>query len=155
MAKWDKNRTYQMSVSFGLTSGFLCHFWYNFLDRVYPGKGLKIVCKKIAIDQLVFSPVCIATCLVVACILKSHDSERTLKEVMFKGKSLTFFNRFYSKSYFIAGPQLFLAECLLWPPAQFVNFYFLPTRYRVLYDNTVSLLYDVYTSYVQHQPCCD
>ena len=26
------------------------------------------------------------------------------------------------------GGQLYLAELIIWPPAQFVNFYFLPTR---------------------------
>ena len=30
----------------------------------------------------------------------------------------------------------------------FQNFYFLPTRYRVLYDNCISLVYDVYSSHV-------
>ena len=126
-----------MCVSFGLTSGFLCHFWYNFLDRVYPGKGIKIVMKKIITDQIMFSPVCIVACLWVACQLKDYDRKSTYEQVLHKGK------------------QLYIAEWLLWPPAQFVNFYFLPTRHRVLYDNVVSLVYDVYTSYVQHAPCCD
>ena len=75
-----------MSLSFGLTSGFLCHFWYNFLDRVYPGKGLKVVFKKIVIDQVVFSPICIVSCLIVACGLNRHSIERTYKEVKVKGK---------------------------------------------------------------------
>jgi protein Mpv17 len=39
----------------------------------------------------------------------------------------------------------------VWPPAQVINFYLLPTRFRVLYDNTISLGYDVYTSYVAHE----
>jgi len=61
------------------------------------------------------------------------------------------------------GARLWLAEWFIWPPAQFVNFYFLPTRcqaslafcnllcrYRVLYDNIVSLGYDWYTSRLKH-----
>ena len=48
------------------------------------------------------------------------------------------------------GGRLYLAEWLLWPPAQFINFYYLPTKYRVLYDNIVSLIYDTYTSHVKH-----
>ena len=75
-----------MCLSFGMTSGFLCHFWYNFLDRVYPGKGLKVVFKKIVIDQVVFSPVCIASCLIVAFGVNKHSLERTYKEVKVKGK---------------------------------------------------------------------
>ena len=47
--------------------------------------------------------------------------------------------------------QLYIAEWFIWPPAQFLNFYFLPTRYRVAFDNVVSLGYDVYTSRVKHR----
>ena len=43
-----------------------------------------------------------------------------------------------------------MAEWFIWPPAQFVNFYFLPTRLRVIYDNTISLGYDMYTSHVKN-----
>jgi hypothetical protein len=46
--------------------------------------------------------------------------------------------------------RLYAAEWVVWPPAQIINFYLLPTRFRVLYDNTISLGYDVYTSYVKH-----
>ena len=63
-----------MSMSFGLTSGFLCHFWYNFLDRMYPGKGIKIVFKKIISDQIIFSPICIGKSLQKKpCALKKYD----------------------------------------------------------------------------------
>ena len=48
------------------------------------------------------------------------------------------------------GTQLWLSEWFIWPPAQFVNFYFLPTKYRVVYDNLVSLFYDWYTSHLKH-----
>ena len=46
--------------------------------------------------------------------------------------------------------KLYVAEWIVWPPAQIFNFYILPTRYRVLYDNTISLGYDVYMSQVKH-----
>jgi protein Mpv17 len=46
--------------------------------------------------------------------------------------------------------RLYAAEWVVWPPAQIINFYILPTRFRVLYDNTISLGYDVYTSRVKH-----
>ena len=50
------------------------------------------------------------------------------------------------------GTHLYVAEWVLWPPAQFINFYYLPTRYRVVYDNAISLIYDTYASYIQHSP---
>ena len=49
------SRTLHMSTAFGLTSGFLCHFWYNYLDRMLPGRGVRIIVQKIAWDQ-VFNP---------------------------------------------------------------------------------------------------
>lgn len=45
-------RTAHMSCSFGFTSGFLCHYWYNLLDRFVPGSGVRIVLRKILFDQV-------------------------------------------------------------------------------------------------------
>ena len=47
------------------------------------------------------------------------------------------------------GKDLLVAEWLVWPPAQMINFFLLPTRFRVLFDNTVSLGFDYYYSYVK------
>ena len=45
-------RTLHMSTAFGLTSGFLCHLWYNHLDKMLPGRGLRVILQKIAWDQV-------------------------------------------------------------------------------------------------------
>ncbi len=90
-AVWNLRRTGQMSISFGMTSGFLCHFWYNYLDKILPGKSLKIVTRKILYDQILFSPVCILSCLVVASIIDQHSSERAYKEILSKGEIKRFF----------------------------------------------------------------
>jgi len=132
--KWNARRTLHMSTSFGLTSGFLCHYWYIFLDRsVVGGTGLSLVARKVVYDQLIFSPVCIAACLLAAGIVEGSSSRAIASDVVVKGGNL------------------FVAECLIWPPAQFFNFYFLPTRYRVAFDNVVSLGFDTYTSHVKHR----
>ena len=65
--------------------GFMCHFWYNYLDRILPGKGIKVVMKKIISDQILFSPICIGSCLSVAAIVNGLDKERSYKEIMSKG----------------------------------------------------------------------
>jgi len=131
--KWNKGRTLQMSTAFGLTSGFLCHHWYSYLDRVLPGRGLGSVFRKVAWDQIVFSPLCIAACLIVAAKLENRDYRTTVDQTV------------------QLGSRLYLAEWVIWPPAQFFNFAFLPTRFRVLYDNLISLVYDTYTSHVKHE----
>jgi len=125
-------RSCHMGVSFGLTSGFFCHYWYNFLDKKIPGKSIGIVARKIIYDQLLFSPFLIVACLAVAGIIEASSKENILKDIKEKGT------------------RLYLAEWFIWPPAQFFNFYFLPTRFRVVYDNVISLGYDMYTSHVKH-----
>jgi len=126
-------RTLHMSTSFGLTSGFLCHFWYNYLDKVLPGRGVRVVVQKIVFDQILFSPVCITACLLVAGKLENKTASNLVSQTI------------------QLGGRLYLAEWVIWPPAQFINFYFLPTRFRVLYDNIISLVYDTYTSHIKYQ----
>jgi len=125
-------RTLQMSTSFGLTSGFLCHHWYNYLDRALPGSGIRVVFRKIAWDQVIFSPICIISCLLVSAKLENTNLRTAFDQTI------------------QLGGRLYLAEWIIWPPAQYINFTFLPTRFRVLYDNVISLAYDTYTSHVKH-----
>ncbi|XP_073977890.1 mpv17-like protein 2 [Rhodnius prolixus] len=128
---WDRIRTHHMSIS-GLTIGILCHNWYNFLDHRYPGRSLKIVLKKVLIDQVVFSPISITVLFLTLGLLEKSNADAIGREIISKGK------------------LLYAAEWMVWPPAQIINFYILPTRYRVLYDNLISLGYDIYTSHVKH-----
>ncbi|XP_062539290.1 mpv17-like protein 2 [Armigeres subalbatus] len=126
---WDRQRTRQMSIS-GMTVGIFCHNWYNFMDRRFPGRTLGIVLKKVLIDQTVASPIVIFLFFITLGVLRKATVDETIVEI---------------KDKFI---RLYTAEWVVWPPAQLFNFYLLPNRYRVLYDNTISLGYDVYTSYV-------
>ncbi|XP_046458105.1 mpv17-like protein 2 [Daphnia pulex] len=128
---WDKNRTLDMSAT-GTVVGVICHFWYNWLDQRLPGKAFKIIAKKLLVDQIFFSPFLIAVFFGTVGVLEHMSTEEVLEEIK-------------SKAW-----RLYAAEWIVWPPAQLINFYLLPTRFRVLYDNTISLGYDVYTSYVKH-----
>ena len=129
-SSWDPLRTRNICVT-GSVVGPTCHYWYMLLDRLLPGRTLKMVGKKIFLDQMIFSPINISIFLVVLGFLEGA----TLKSVAIDLRD--------------KGLQLLKAEWIIWPPAQFINFLFLPTRYRVLYDNTVSLGFDYYYSYVK------
>lgn len=129
---WDEVRTGHMSVT-GFTVGVVCHKWYMFLDKKLPGRTVKIVLKKVLVDQIFFSPVYITVFFLTSGLLDKSALKDIGKEIIEKGK------------------QLYVAEWVVWPPAQLINFFFLPTKYRIFYDSTISFGYDIYTSYVKHE----
>lgn len=129
--KFDPTRTSHMACS-GAAVGVLCHNWYKFLDRFIVGRTFDMVVKKLVLDQVIFSPLMIITFFASIALFEENPVQNFKEEV--RDKFL----------------MLYRAEWMVWPPAQIINFYFLPTRFRVLYDNTISLGYDIYTSQVKH-----
>lgn len=107
---------------------------YNFLDLRLPGRTAKIVAKKVFVDQLVASPIVISLFFVTLGFMRNETANETLEEIR---------NKFL---------RLYKAEWIVWPTAQIINFSILPHRFRVLYDNTISLGYDIYTSAVINEP---
>ena len=77
-----------MAISFGLTSGFLCHFWYKFLDDKIQGNTIRLVTKKIIWDQIFFSPILIATCLIVSGIIDKSSTTDIKKDMINKGNAI-------------------------------------------------------------------
>lgn len=131
LKEWDRTRTTNMGIS-GVGVGVICHYWYKFLDRRMPGRTIRIVMQKIVLDQFICSPIYISAFFMTMGALEDKSIEDTWLEMKQKAW------------------KLYAAEWMVWPPAQFVNFYWLPTRYRVFYDNIISLGYDVYTSQVKN-----
>lgn len=128
---YSPKRTFHMALS-GLTVGIACHYWYRFIDARIPGRSLSIVLRKVFWDQIICSPIVISTFFITLGILEQTSKDKIVAEIKEKAW------------------RLYLAEWTVWPPAQIINFYFLPNKYRILYDNTISLGYDVYTSKVKH-----
>ncbi|KAG7212410.1 hypothetical protein KM043_012727 [Ampulex compressa] len=44
-------------------------------------------------------------------------------------------------------------DCCFWPPTQSINFCFVPLRYRVLYTNFMTMVYDIFLSYMKYDAC--
>ncbi|XP_045192771.2 mpv17-like protein 2 [Mercenaria mercenaria] len=131
IASWDKRRSKHVAVT-GFLIGPFCHYWYIFLDWWLPGRSVRVVTKKLLVDQLICSPIAITSFLSVTSYLEGKRGKELKNELLEKGKTL------------------YAAEWIVWPPAQVINFCFLPTRYRVLFDNTVSFGFDWYFSYVKY-----
>ena len=49
-------------------------------------------------------------------------------------------------------PTIYAFDWLIWPPSQAVNFLLIPSQYRVLYVNGVTVLWDIFLSYIKHKP---
>lgn len=128
---FDGKRTAHMGFS-GFTAGIICHNWYIYLDKIITGRTFGMLMKKLLLDQFICSPVVILSFFATVAIFEESPWKNFNDEV--KDKFLT----------------LYVAEWTVWPPAQLINFYFLPTKFRVIYDNTISLGYDIYTSRVKH-----
>ena len=126
---WDFKRSRNVCLT-GAVIGPACHFWYKMLDSRLPGRTLAKVAKKVLIDQVFFSPINISLFVGTMAVLEG-DSLKQLYEDM-KDKGLI----------------LLKTEWMVWPPAMALNFYIVPPRFRVLFDNTVSLGFDYYYSYV-------
>ena len=126
----DKKRSGSVALS-GLLVGPFCHYWYLYLDRWFPGKTFRVIAKKLFVDQLICSPVVIGAYLGITSWYEGQRGKALQQELIEKGKTL------------------YKADWLVWPAAQYVNFYFLPTRYRVLYDNTISFGFDCYFAHVK------
>lgn len=131
ITKFDLSRTAHMAFS-GAIAGVICHNWYNLLDKIIIGRSFHMVIKKLMLDQFICSPIIILSFFFTVAIFEDDPLENFTDEVK---------DKFWT---------LYKAEWVIWPPAQIINFYLLPTKYRVVYDNTISLGYDIYTSHVKH-----
>ncbi|CAL1268388.1 unnamed protein product [Larinioides sclopetarius] len=128
---WKPVRTAHMGAA-GLTTGVLTHYWYILVDVFIPGSSLRCIIKKVLYDQILFSPINLTVYFGTVAILEG--STKHLKdELLEKGK------------------KIYTAEWIVWPPAQFINFYLLPLRYRVLFDNFISFGFDIYSPYVKYR----
>ena len=117
----------------GLAFGPLCHYWYLYLDYLLPTRTTKSVIKKIAMDCCIMGPISVIAFLGILGILENKSKNDIVKD--WSGKGL----------------QILIADLAVWPPTEFISFKYLPLRYRVFYDNAVSLSFDNYYSYIMYR----
>ncbi|XP_030385534.1 mpv17-like protein 2 [Scaptodrosophila lebanonensis] len=129
--RYDVERIYRMFVA-GALQGPLHHYVYAWMDRIMPQRTFRTTIKKILIDQLFMSPACILLFFYSVCYLEHQTLEATHKEIMEKFA------------------YIYMLDWLTWPAAQYVNFRYLDTKYRVAFVNVCTAVYNVLISYMKH-----
>lgn len=130
--EWNPVRTRNQCVQ-GMVFGSVYHYWYIFLDRVLPGYSVRVVVRKVLLDQLIMAPIGIVVFFVLLGTLEGQEQSSIVQEIKDKGQ------------------LLLAAEWTLGPVSQLVNFFFLPTRFRVLYDSLVCLSFDAYYTCIKYR----
>lgn len=116
------------------TYGFLWigpsnHYWHSYLERLIPitkNTGTRSV-KKVAVDQLLYGP--------LNNVLLLFFMARVVDGVSLS-TSLTRLRMQF--------PSVQVRGWRLWPAAQFLNHYFIPLKFRVLFSNSVAFLWQCY-----------
>lgn len=119
-------------LTVGLAQGPLQHWFYLYLDKILPKKTVGSVLKKILLDQFVMSPVCIVSLFYIVGLMEHKSVQDCNIEI---------------KKKFI---DIYVIDWLVWPPTQYLNFYFFPLKYQVLFVNFTTAIYNVFLSYMKH-----
>lgn len=130
--RYDWRRTGRMFVV-GLIQGPPHHYWYLWLDRWLPARSVRAVSLKIAADQLVAAPLFALLFFTGMSLVEKLSLSAGVDE---------FVDKF---------PLVYLFDWCIWPASQFVNFRFVPAHLRVTYVNAVTVLWDVFLSYIKHR----
>lgn len=129
--RFDWTRNAKMFVV-GAIQGPMHHYFYGWLDKRFAGATLRMTTIKILCDQLVMSPLCILQFFYSAGWMYNQSNAECWAEL---------------KDKFVI---VYVTDWTVWPLAQFVNFYYLHPKYRVIYVNVVTMMYNIFLSYVKH-----
>jgi len=120
--RYDWQRTARLCL-FNAGMGCFGHYYYGALDQRVGSAAPKspgTIISKVAIDQLLFAPLCTLAFYAYKCTAE--------------GKPEEFFSELRQKLW----PTIKAGWCL-WPAAHVLNFAYVPTQHRILYVNVVSV----------------
>ncbi|XP_023934977.1 mpv17-like protein 2 [Bicyclus anynana] len=128
---FDWSRAVRMLIV-GSVMGPLHHYYYIYLDKLLPLANMRTVTIKILCDQFFASPATILCFFYGMGVLENKSISECTEEIKQK----------FAYTY--------LGDWLFWPPVQFINFYYLPTHYRVFYINFTTMIFNVFLSFIKH-----
>ncbi|KRZ26555.1 DNA replication licensing factor mcm7 [Trichinella pseudospiralis] len=113
--------------------GPLIWAWFVKLDKIFVGHSLLSVIKRVALDQLLFSPVSYTGFILFLGFLQRLNFENI------KEKWKTDFR------------QIYLTNLQLWPAVQLLNFYFIPIQHRLFVTKCVGIFWNTYLAWQTNQ----
>jgi len=129
---FDAKRATTFTLLGLLFIGPILYVWYSLLGKLVPFSGLGGVLASLALDQVAFAPLFIASIMSVLTLVEgTPDLIRPKLE-----QDLV--------------PAI-KVNWMLWVPAQYINFKFVPPNLRVLAVNVVALIWNVYMSWQSHK----
>lgn len=127
---FEKKRCANLSVFGALYLSPLLHYWYGFLAKRFPGRGVTPTIKKLALDQTLFSNVIILSFFIVV----TRMNGGTLKDGLNKVKEQHL--------------NALLMNWRIWPTVMLMTFCMVSVRYHVLFVNGVAVFWNAYLSYL-------
>ena len=121
--KNDYFRTFKFSLLGTAFTGPVLHFWYGLLQRAFPSTAIQSVLQRLVLDQLFFSPIFLSCFLSLVLCLEGNA------EGIPKKLQMDF------------APTV-VANLVVWIPAMFINFRFIPNRYQVRFLPVTELLWN-------------
>uniref|UniRef100_A0A914P868 Mpv17-like protein n=1 Tax=Panagrolaimus davidi TaxID=227884 RepID=A0A914P868_9BILA len=111
----------------------MAHKYYGWLDRaIIKGSEGKIIAKKVFID-LICSPIFAVTFIAGVAILEGNSALNAVNEYR---------RKFWS---------IFAVDCIVWPPGQTINFWLIPSQFRVFFVSSMIFVYTCCLTYIKHQ----
>jgi len=136
--EWNALRTGRFAVlGLGLTAP-IAHYWFGYLAKALPGSHAAAVAKRVALDQVVYSPLLNIAWLSSMWTLESFSEPTKVAT----SESIDYASRLRNTL-----PGIIAASWTYWTPVIALNFRFVPVKYQVLYTNMAALVWTVYLSH--------
>lgn len=126
---WDKSRIVHLGY-FGSFSAFYQHFFYKWLDRRLPGASSLTVVKKVCADELIIAPISVTLFSAYNGFLETRDMAGAVEN----------WKRLFVTAY--------TADLAYWTVFQSVNFYLVPSRYRITYISVVTVVWNTFLCFL-------
>lgn len=141
----DIARSLELGMLGFVMNGFFLHRWFVLLDKVVPkvvASSRGAVFAKVAADQLVYAPFAILSFFGYACAFRPPPlaDQQQYSGVLEAVKARV-------RSDFV---HTYIADCMLWPLANYVNFRFVPLVFRASFTAVTQLAWQTYLSVVTH-----